>query len=191
MGGDMLDVFDFSRNKWLVSVTMACAVCTATPICATDLAPDEIQNQCCSMDPGDLIAKFDKLEGAFEMASIPIEEGRKFLESFIIEINAKHGLSLTLQDACRLVRENIHILQIPHEMQEVLLSIGAALESCPSHLDPAFGNVRQSNGLYWPNEWNWFGLNKKNIKTRPVDITMKSLNLNRRGWKPICQAIAT
>ena len=81
---------------------------------------------------GELIEEFDKFEEIFDGSTDPFAEGRKFLETFINEVNSKYALNLTIQDACRLVRENMHKLQLPEEFQRVILNTIELFESDPT-----------------------------------------------------------
>ena len=44
-----------------------------------------------------LINQFDQLEETFKSSPDPLDAGRKFLQSFINEINFRYGLNLTIQ----------------------------------------------------------------------------------------------
>ena len=59
-----------------------------------------------------LVEEFDKFEDILDGSSDPLAEGRTFLDAFLQEINDKYNLNLTIQDACKLVRENLHTLSV-------------------------------------------------------------------------------
>ena len=130
---------------------------------------DKILNQV-EMDGADALKKdFDELELFVDSSSVPLTEGRNFLHSFITEINARYGLALTLESACKLVRENLDILQIPFETRDVLLKTIRVFESDSSCTKAQDEKPAQLHGFYWPTEWNWFGLNKKNKDNNSQD----------------------
>ncbi len=107
-----------------------------------------------------VVQDFDQIEKSANESQDPRASGRKFLNSFIQEINTRYGLALTFQDACRLIRENIYNLQVSVEEMNLILGSVALIESDFTQ-DDDFGELVQQNGWYWPTEWNWFGLNKK------------------------------
>lgn len=95
-----------------------------------------------------LVEEFDKFEDLFDGSSDPLAEGRTFLDAFLREINAKYNSNLTIQDACKLVRENLHTLQMPEEAQKIIL---ATIELYGSEV--ADKNLLKAQ-IYWPWEWN-------------------------------------
>lgn len=120
------------RNQRMVSLIAAvCILCCATPSTAIYANADTITNATEAEDAR-IIERFDRFE---QSNPTTFEEGRMFLRSFISELNAKHGLSLTLDDACKLVRDNLHALQIPLEMQDVLLVTIDSLESVKGQVE--------------------------------------------------------
>ncbi len=118
-----------------------------------------------------LVERFDELERNIEVASDRLEEGRRFLISFIQQVNAQYGTNLTIKDACVLVKQNMHMFQIPAEAQSLLLATIDLFESDAIALNVREENVIKKgteirkNGLSWPWEWNWWGLNKKKKQT--------------------------
>jgi len=80
-------------------------------------------------NPDLLEERFDELEDSIQSSEDPLAEGRIFLQCFIEEINAQYGLNLTLQDACILVRNNLHTLELPKEIEEVVLATIELMES--------------------------------------------------------------
>jgi len=134
----------------MVPVIAICALCNVTSVSAVIFDP------ACLTDSTTMIEKFDQFEESLETSMTSLRESRKFLESFLDDINTKHGFNLTLLEACKLIQENVHVLQISSEQQDILL------QTCKI-IEPSLTNqtTHKTNGLYWPNEWNWFGLNKK------------------------------
>lgn len=147
LNGVCLDISESSESKKLVS---------------------EILLQVDAPNSDALVEKFDKLEEILNESSIPLTEGRNFLNSFLNEINAKYDLNLTIQDACKLVRENLHTLQLSEEFQRIILSTIALYESdlTPPTNKEGFESSEAANKdllkahIYWTWEQNWFGLNK-------------------------------
>lgn len=171
MAGFMRGVFFAGRYRRLAAVATAgfCILCYIphAGFCEMDQGPDgcvlakEILNLADSGNIDSIKSGFDQLETAVDSAEDPLAEGRKFLHSFIEELNARYGLALTIQDACKIVRENIHTLQIPLETQNLLLITIELLESNLNSGSEDPDQIGVSGAFYWPNEWNWFGLNKK------------------------------
>ncbi|HSX37522.1 MAG TPA: hypothetical protein VLE95_01690 [Chlamydiales bacterium] len=62
--------------------------------------------------------KFEELGQSFELVDDPVAAGRKFFKVFINEVNAQYGLSLTVSQACELIRDKS--LQLSPEYQERL-----------------------------------------------------------------------
>ena len=67
-----------------------------------------------------LPGKFKEVERFFETSDDPIAEGRKLFKAFINEANAHYGLSLTVSQACQLIKDRL-LLRVPLESQESLL----------------------------------------------------------------------
>ena len=67
-----------------------------------------------------LPGKFKEIERFFEMSDDPIAEGRKLFKAFINEASAQYGLSLTVSQACQLIKDRL-LLRVPLESQESLL----------------------------------------------------------------------
>ena len=122
-----------------------------------------------------LVERFDELEGALGVSSNPLKEGREFLQLFIEEINIKYGVNLTMQSACMLVRENLHVLQLSEEVKNIISTTIELFTSNPIQVDHSLPNEENqtlermtdqltSCSLSWPWEWNWLGLNKKHHK---------------------------
>jgi len=170
MVGIMCNIFTLSSYKRMVSLILGtylfCPLFAQQAICAPNASSiyQEYLRQADALDGAELTEKFDQFQESVESPWISVEEGRKFLQAFINEINTKHGMSLTLLEACKLVRENIYHLNIPSNMQEVLLKTIAQLESQPPEMHELFLTENLQAKIYWPTEWNWFGLNKKKHK---------------------------
>jgi hypothetical protein len=101
------------------------------------------------MDTNSIIEKFDRLEANKSFDHASPEDVRKFLQSFIDELNQKYRLNLKMADACKLVHENIHAFEIAPEMKEVLLIMIASLEFSNDAYKDA-NTVFGIKGVYWP-----------------------------------------
>lgn len=144
--------------RWVVSITTACAlVLSSSPVNVFALVGDgekvakELVVEYETLDFKGITACFDSIEASED----PYREAVGFLEAFLAEIEMKHGVSLSLLEACELVQSNLDLLDIDEKAKSVLLSFIELLES-----DPKIGKIVHG-GFYWPWEWNWFGLNKK------------------------------
>ena len=71
------------------------AICLATE---TDRLTCKILNQINNNEAEALINKFDQFEESFGLSSDFIDQGRKFLQSFVDEMNAKYNLAITLPE---------------------------------------------------------------------------------------------
>jgi hypothetical protein len=132
--------------------------------------------------PDRLIQKFDELEGMIQSSGDSLSESRKFLQSFIEEINIRHGLNLMIHEACVLVLANLHAMQLPTETQNLLLETIAFIEA---DFRPTIEWVQRLNinslNIIRP----WFWLHKK---------THKSLNQNQVEpyiVSPLLQVVGT
>lgn len=135
-----------------------------------------------------LVEGFDKLEDILDASPDPVAEGRTFLNTFLNEINSQYQLNLTIQDACKLIRENLHTLPLPEESQKILLatielygSDVTLLSTNQENFESSIELARKSSfpiaHIYWPWEWNWFGLNKKH-KTKYLHENKCAYNAN-------------
>jgi hypothetical protein len=105
-----------------------------------------------------LIQQFQELDSSLQASQGSLAECRKFLESFIHEMNTRYGMSLTLAEACRLIRNNFHTLSIPPDMQgpfrialelfdpdtNLTSQVDSYLERSEGHLDVFCAH------FYWP-----------------------------------------
>lgn len=129
---------------------------------------------------------FLDIGASLQQADTPFSESQKFLQSLIEEINVQYGMALTKKDACRLIRENLHLIHIPSESLADLLLMIQLIEFGPNAINLTPENhLRQeahasifSYGLYWPWEWNWFGLNKKHHKSHKPSFSTPPFNRN-------------
>ena len=183
-------LLDHSRYQRLASLatTTVCILCCiphSGSCCENDSngLTREILQQADLSNADSLINQFDRIEENIASSSAPIEEGRKFFQSFINEINTRHGMNLTVPEACMLVRANLHNLEIPIESKELLLKtidLIANSNSTPSQIQD-FEKVAEFHRLhfYWPWEWKWFGWNQKhkhgNEDRQALNIPMASL----------------
>ena len=172
------DFFSTCGNQRLASIaiTSVCFLCIPLNIsCNEGLTEsrdilDAAITQIKDDNPAGLIEKLDQLENRFEASNDPLEEGRKFLKNFINDINGQYSLSLTIQDACVLIEENLHILELPEEFKRIILNT-VDLYKTDSRVPEIEKNTFRNNfidgslsrislSLYWPWEWSFFGLNK-------------------------------
>lgn len=120
-------------------------------------------------------SQVDELKNSLINAAQPLAEGKIFLQALINDINNHYGMQLTILDACRLVRENFHRLDIPLEVREPLLMTIALFEAqnqpissleMSAQKDAVLGRGKDGYQLYWPWEWSFFGLNKDKHKSK-------------------------
>jgi hypothetical protein len=103
--------------------------------------------------------EIEELQDSILSSKDPVLESRKFLQSFIDEINIQYGMQLTMADACRLLRENLHLLQMPKESEGDFLAAIELFESEPPVTK--WQSTQLEAHIYPPWEWSFFGLNKK------------------------------
>lgn len=149
-------------------------VCVSGIDSESNFLADKILNQGDHNNAEAISRDFDELEEILSLSEDPLAEGLKFLNSLITELNFRYGLSLTVIDACKLVRENLHTLQIPLEAQNAILQTIELLETQEND----FGELTEQYSWYWPNEWNWFGLNKKEKKEKQKEFVSQTVNSN-------------
>jgi hypothetical protein len=122
-------------------------------------------------DTAGLQGQCDEVEASIQVSQDPVRKSRDFLMSFIAEVNARYGLSLTVLEASSLVRENLHLLPLSLEEKASLLmavdllekgrsTITITLQEPCSESSPHLNANRWFGHLYWPWEWSWFGWNK-------------------------------
>ena len=96
--------------------------------------------------------EFDRIQEVIAASEDPLAEGKKFFKSFIKEINQRHGLNLTVPEACKLVRDNLDKMQLPIETQGVVLETIEFFESETSsfaqHMDLMAATIDWSK--IWP-----------------------------------------
>lgn len=127
-----------------------------------------------------VLQKFNELEITLRGSENSLTEGRKFLESFINELNIRYSLNLTISDACQLVRENLHLFQVSPEIANSLLAVTQVLEK----EDPLLNSPHEEmNGwhIYPPWEWNWFGLNEKDKKKSHKSVPNGNIQFSQNG----------
>lgn len=77
------------------------------------------------------LRKFDELEKVIESSTDRLSEGKRHFEVFIKEIESSYGISLTIQEACLLIRENLHAL--PEENRELVLEATELFSPTPNN----------------------------------------------------------
>jgi hypothetical protein len=139
-------------------------ICSLVPIeqIALDLIPSKNANYLLALyiDPNPLRFLEQSLEDLTETISLsedPLITTRQFFYAFLDQLNAQNGTSLTIEEGCRLLRQNINL--VPTEYREIFL---IATDSIESDVDNE--SLHMMAKICWPWEWNWFGLNKKDKK---------------------------
>ena len=147
MASNVWSLFYFSWYRRLASVTIWASLlyfslqsgeCAINDEFKNTKLIDGILNPVNYRDENLLTSKFDQLETIFESALRPASEGLNFLHSFIDEINSQYGLSLTLQDACKLIKEKLY----PNEFKSWFLAASAWQQIFGPHSRLAVGNGR-------------------------------------------------
>ena len=134
-------------------------------VCLPNETISEILNKVHSGDVNGVLHAFTESENQ----SLSFIEGRKILQMFIEEMNMQYQFHLTIDEACRLIRDHLPMMQIPLELQTTLLMIIQQIEfgSVAEILETKSSLYLSSKidmfglGIYLPWEWNWFGWNKK------------------------------
>jgi hypothetical protein len=174
---------------WMASVaaTSICILC-CIPLDAVCLVTDElpnsprpaseILNQINAHNPDVLIEEFDRLNDVFDESGESLAEGRKFLQSFIEEVNSRYGLTLTMSEACKLVRENLHTLQVPLETQNIILTTIRSLEAGSDLMPgqkPNFQQIIEADSLAITGPAYWFisKINKETNRKEHKDVQLK------------------
>lgn len=159
-----------------VTTTVICLIC-CTPqqgICAAipieqvamnlanfkrDLFPPALCIGCPS--PPSLERSFGDLTEVICDSTDPLKTTRQFFLAFIDQLNQMNGTSLTVEEACRIIRQNIDLM--PAEHRESLFLGIQSIESNELPKSTTYNALLNTPTakFYWPWEWNWFGLNKK------------------------------
>ena len=132
----MLAVCIFSSYRWLASIaTLICTLCYFPNIgfCAADVVPSgclvsDIFVQATNGDEGALVSKFDEIDQSLKTTDPLIQNGQELLQAFVDQVNLHYGLSLTLMDACQLIKEHAHLLQLSPEAEASILAAIDLLE---------------------------------------------------------------
>lgn len=177
MDCNLYTFFYSSLSRRVSSITVTSVLCISCifprPVIGWSESLNNIVTDISENNTNSLKNRFDEIELNIKFSENPFDECRKFLQSFVEEINAKHGLNLTVHEASMLVLENLHNLQAPIETKKIIIDIIAILEDSPNTnidqiriSDEAIITDNKDFGAYWPWQWNWFGLNKKNHKSK-------------------------
>lgn len=121
---------------------------------------------------------FEVLTEAITEAEDPLGTTRQFFHAFLAQINAQKGTTVTIEEACQLIRQNVDLL--PPEHRESLILGVNAIESNNSSGMTTCNTISSLPvaSLYWPWEWNWFGLNKKEKKHHHQHTSEQTNNLS-------------
>lgn len=123
-----------------------------------------------------LISEFNDFNEVVASAADPRRKAREFIKRFTEEINQSFSLKLSTKDVFTHFRENIDAFAIQPELQGTLLLILDSLESNTPIV--FYSNENEPNGLYWPNKWKWFGLNKNDKKKELIAMSSQSPAVN-------------
>jgi hypothetical protein len=176
--------FGSYRRVSSVVVTGICILCSIPQegVCAAAASESgaisaEVVHAIARGDEARLVEQFDELEKAIEASQDRLEESRKFLNSFVQQLNAQYGVTLTLEEGCALVQQNIEMFQLKEEERIFVLAVVERLLANPAHFAAHIQNresptVHVNHGLSWPWEWNWWGMNKKKHKNPGGNVSM-------------------
>jgi hypothetical protein len=157
MDDDVRDIF-YDSSYWrmaAIAVISSCMLCCIPQSASCHInasEPQEILNLGNS-SPDYLATKFDNLEQSVNRSDNPLKESKKFLQSFLNEIESRHGINLTIQEACLLVKNNLHLIEISEEsLEPLLITIDLLLEetvySNGEHKRLGMGNTIQKSWDY-------------------------------------------
>lgn len=160
---DLSSSFCMHRRTYrMVSLTVICtAIFGAAPQYLIGAENDAIF-QAEMGNPAPMIYDFDDLEMSKKETEALIVEIRSFLKGFIDEINARYMTQISLQQVCRIVKENLDRMELSPELHADLFeAIDLLGESdAPSAL--------LSNAVSLPWKWSLPSLAKNNKHTAPV-----------------------
>lgn len=162
----------YGGMKWVFAIGVF-IIFSVEGFVSSQFPSNRIINQVQAGNRNEVFNAFMEAGVSVQQIETPFSMLQKFLESLIEEINSQYGISLTKKDACRLIRENLHLISLPSESSSSLFSVIQLLEfevsEDVSQLENPFLREAQASvfgyGLYWPWDWNWFGLNKKHHKS--------------------------
>jgi len=122
-------------------------------------------------DADSLIATFDNLEKHIELSENPIREIQGLFQLLVDEVSSRYSLSLTLEEACNQVRNNIVNLQFTEETKTLVLEtiamvLGESYSNDYSEKDSTNLQISDIASLKtsWSRNLSWLGLNKKSKK---------------------------
>lgn len=176
--------FSFSLYWWMVA--LAVVFIDSQGFASSNETQSQVSNLFLKAEADDingLNSQLNDIQKTVVGSLDPLQQSRDFLDSFIQEINIRYGLSLTLQQACILVNENVHLLNLSEEEQITLLAAIKLIQTGHATVgvitnELSFNENHSINShklrLYWPWDWNWFGLNK------PSHHHNKSIKANKR-----------
>lgn len=123
-----------------------------------------------------LSKSFNNLTEAINDSKDPLETTRHFFRNFLDCINSQNGTSITISEACCLLRQNMDL--IPMECRESFNAAVDAIEFDHLSLTDAEERVALSAcALYWPWKWNWFGLNKSHKNHHRQSKAVKTVEI--------------
>ena len=132
-----------------------------------------------------LTKSFENLAHLINKAPNSHEATTQFFQSFIDQINIQKNTDGTIEEACHIIRQKMYELSIPDEYREhLLLGLDVMQIKEIAIRDDLCSKV--SMRIYWPWEWNWFGLNKKDKKH---DEHLKSAHEKIGKWEIIAFAL--
>jgi hypothetical protein len=132
-----------------------------------------------------LAKSFENLAHLIDTAPDSHEATTQFFQSFIGQINAQNSTNNTVEEACHIIKQNMNQLSLPDEYQKHL-SFGLDIMQTKEAInhDNLYSLACQT--IYWPWEWNWFGLNKKEKK----DVNyIKSTHAKIGMWEVVAFAL--
>lgn len=170
MGNTLWSFFSLSCYRRLAKISFPLWILISIPC---GLKSNELLVNVENFDSNRVVEHFDALYESIHKSQDKIDESRKFLLSFINDINRRYNLSLTLQEACTLIEQNLYTLPLTADEKSSLLFSIDLLHLSDKSLE--MEGIAESHRLhlYWPWEWNWFGLNKKPHKEK-CDYSKKS-----------------
>jgi hypothetical protein len=143
------------RKTFTAATTCLSLLCSLPHegICSTPDLAKEIVKNAENVNPEIFLNQIDQLEKELENADDTLAECRAFLRVLVAEMNAQYGISLTLQELCQTIRENLDAFQIPDENRAEFLEALDLLEAEDS-----------LEYQHRANAWNFFEKGKQNAK---------------------------
>lgn len=120
MGNYVRSFYYYGFNWWLAAITLFTISSNNGHCSFTNCIANNQFHKIGVFDAGTVTNQLEVLPNSIQMGQDRLTESRKFIESFINDLNTRYGFTLTMLDACQLLKTNIDVFQINTEQKNSL-----------------------------------------------------------------------